>query len=124
MDEAGARGLKATGLGGIAQIHQTGLRCQRIVGLLCGTVFESPGSVEVVRKEIKPGTITGLRRTYDSIGQHWFGFRTLSLSRITPKAMDGIVKFLLTKAKNLVKPGTIVKGATYNGYVSALARQT
>ena len=78
-------------------------------------------SDEVVRKEIKPGTITGLRRTYESIGQHWLGFKTVSLSRITPKAMGGIVKFLLTKAKNLVQPGKTISPATYNGYMSALA---
>ena len=120
VDEAGARGLKATW---VAELHKSIKQACAVKESLASFVEPYLGSrsVEVVRKEIKPGTITGLRRTYDSIGQHWLGFRTLSLSRITPKAMDGIVKFLLTKAKNLVKPGTIVKGATYNGYVSALA---
>jgi integrase/predicted transcriptional regulator len=76
---------------------------------------------EVKLGKLKPITIDNLRDSYHNISLHWPGFRTLSLSRITPKAIDGVGRFFLTKAKNLLCPGKTLSPATYNSRMSSLA---
>lgn len=77
---------------------------------------------EVALHQIKPRTIPDLRKVFNAIGQHWRGFATISLARIlTPRSIEGIGTFLLTKAKNLTHRGKTLSPATYNTYMSAIA---
>ena len=87
VDEAEARGLKAAWVAELQRSIEEACAVKESLASFVESYLRSR-SVEVVRKEIKPGTITALRRTYNDIGQHWFGFRTLSLCRIIAKS-DG-----------------------------------
>jgi integrase/transcriptional regulator with XRE-family HTH domain len=75
---------------------------------------------EVRLGNLKQVTLDNQRSTFHHISLHWKGFRTLSVSRITPKAMVGIGKFLLTKARSLLRPGKTLSPSTYNTFMSAL----
>ncbi len=77
---------------------------------------------EVALGKLKPMTITNLRKTYHRLGLHWKGFASIPLEKFfQPKTIEGVGKFLLTKARNVFRPTDPLSPGSYNSFMSAIS---